>query len=184
MAFPRLPVDAAKAAAAKVEIPEALAELNVFRVLLHHPPLARRVSDLLMTQLFRGHLDRRLRELVIMRIGWTTGCDYEWTQHWRVAQQFGVDPGDLLALRAWRESDRFGAAERAVLAATDETLEHGRVSPETWAACEKVLPTAEERLELASAISTWHLISEMARTLEIPLEEGVASWPPEGVGPG
>jgi hypothetical protein len=36
--------------------------------------------------LWHGKLDPRLRELVIMRIGWLTASDYEWTQHWRVAQ--------------------------------------------------------------------------------------------------
>ena len=179
------PLDAAaaKAAAAEAGIPEAMAELNVFRILLRHPQLARRVNDLLLTQLFSGHLDRRLRELIIMRIGWTTACDYEWTQHWRVAQQFGVEPQDLLAVRDWRSSDRFGATERAILAATDETLASGCVSAETWADCERALPSAEERLELVSAISTWHFISEMAKTLQIPLEQGVASWPPEGEKP-
>jgi len=181
---PPLDVAAAKAAAAEAEIPEALADLNVFRILLRHPPLARRVNDLLLTQLFSGHLDRRLRELIIMRIGWSTACDYEWTQHWRVAQQFGVEPEDLLAVRDWRSSDRFGAAECAILSATDETMECGCISAKTWAACEAVLPSVEERLELVAAISTWHLISEMARTLQVPLEDGVASWPPDGGKPG
>ena len=64
-------------------------------------------------------LDARLRELVIMRIGWATGSVYEWTQHWRVALQLGVDEADVLAVRDWRSSDRFGPVERAVLAYTD-----------------------------------------------------------------
>jgi alkylhydroperoxidase family enzyme len=58
-----------------------------------------------------------------MRIAWATGSEYEWTQHWSIAQErFGVGRKELLALRDWRSSDRFGPAERAVLEATDETL--------------------------------------------------------------
>ena len=35
-----------------------------------------------------------------------------------------------------------------------------------------------------AAIATWRWISQVARTLEIPLEEGVAAWPPDGQSPG
>jgi len=62
-----------------------------------------------------------------------TGSDYEWTQHRKIAQaRFGVSADELLALRDWRRADRFGPAERAVLAATDETLETGTILPPCW----------------------------------------------------
>ena len=174
----------AKRRAAEMELPEALAELNVFRVMLHQPLLAKALSDLLLAQLLRGALDARLRELIIMRIGWATGCDYEWTQHWRIAQErFGCSEDDLLALRDWRASERFGPAERAVLAATDETLASGAISAATWAEVEAAFPSPGERLEVVSAIGTWHLISNVARGIGFPLEEGVASWPPDGIAP-
>ena len=157
-----------------------MAELSIFRVLLHHPPVAKAVFGLLSTLLFNSKLDLRLRELVIMRIGWVTGSVYEWTQHWRVAKALGVDEADLLAVREWRSADRFGDAERAVLAATDETLATGTISPETWKACEANVGGREDLLELVAAIGTWRMISSLLRSLEIPLEEGVEPWPPDG----
>jgi alkylhydroperoxidase family enzyme len=176
-------VEEAKQAGAAVGIDARLAELNIFRALLHHPRLARVVADLLLTLLFGGKLDARLRELVIMRIGWVTGSEYEWTQHWRIATQLGIPAEDLLALRAWRSSRRLGAADRAVLAATDETLETGTITRETWAACEAHVGSPEALLELVAAIGTWRLISSLLRSLEIPLEAGVEPWPPDGVRP-
>jgi alkylhydroperoxidase family enzyme len=181
--IPMLSAGAASAAAEEVGLPAQMAELNIFRALLHDPELAKAVSDVLLTLLFRGKLDARLRELIIMRIGWATGSVYEWTQHWRIARQLGVEEADLLALRDWRSSDRFGEPEQAILAATDETLETGTISAETWKRCEAQLGSTEERLELAAAIGTWSLISSVVRSLGIPLEEGVAPWPPDGVGP-
>ena len=165
-------------------VPDALADRNIFRLLLRRPATAKAVNDLLYSLLFGGALDARLRELVILRIGWATGSDYEWTQHWTVAQRaFGCDPADLLAVREWRNSERFGEAERAVLAATDETLETGTISAETWARCERHLADEEACLELVVAIGAWRLVSQLTRSVEIPLEEGVGSWPPDGVGP-
>ncbi len=177
---PRLPIDQSLAVGEQAGIPAMMAELSIFRVLLHHPPVAKAIFGLLSTLLFKSKLDMRLRELVIMRIGWVTRSVYEWTQHWRVAKTLGVDEGDLLAVREWRSADRFGDPERAVLAATDEMLAGGTISAETWAACEKHVGAREELLELVAAIGTGHMIASLFRSLEIPLEEGVEPWPPDG----
>src|ERR1700758_5786433 len=93
---PKLPLGEAQAAADEAAVPDYMAELSIFQVLLNHPPLARALNDLLATMLWHGALDPRLRELVIMRIGWLTHCDYEGTQHWRGAAGLGVPPEDLL----------------------------------------------------------------------------------------
>jgi alkylhydroperoxidase family enzyme len=178
---PRLPLDEAKAAADEAGVPDYMAELSIFQVLLNHPKLARVVNDLLATMLWHGTLDPRLRELVIMRIGWLTACDYEWTQHWRVACGLGVPVEDLLGVRDWPAHDGFGAAERAVLAATDEVVGDGAVSEATWAACERELGSEPAVLiELATAIGAWRMIASILHSLEVPLEDGVLSWPPDG----
>ena len=176
-----LTLEASRKQAEELGLPAPLAELNIFRLLLRRPLVAKALSDLLMSLLFRGKLNDRLRELVIMRIGWATGSDYEWTQHWRIAQDtFGCSKAELLALRDWRSSDLFAEPDRAVLTATDETLETGTVSPETWRLCLEHVGDEEECIELVTAIGAWRLISQLTRSLEIPLEEGVDSWPPDG----
>jgi alkylhydroperoxidase family enzyme len=182
--IPLLPVDEAKAAADEAGVPDYMAELSIFQALLNHPRLAGVFNDLLATLLWHGALDGRLRELVIMRIGWLTGCDYEWTQHWRVASRLGVSPEDLLGVRDWPEYDGFGPAERAVLAATDDIVRSGAVSGTSWAACERELSSDTTVLiELVTAIGAWRMVASILQSLEVPLEEGVASWPPDGRSP-
>jgi alkylhydroperoxidase family enzyme len=176
-----LDVDAALAAGSAAGVPDQLAELSIFRVLLRRERLAKATSDLLLSLLFGGSLDARLRELVIMRIGWRTGSAYEWTQHWRVATDLGVSPDDLLALRE-DEVTALGPLERAVVAATDEALDGRRISDETMGDLRRHLDD-DAVLELVAAIGTWSMVSTVLRSLDVPLEEGVAAWPPEGVGP-
>ena len=178
-----LPAEEAKALAGSAGVLERMAELSVFRVLLRQPGVAKAVQDLLVALLFRGKLDARLRELLIMRIGWATASVYEWTQHWRVARELDIPAEDLLAVRDWRHSDRFDARDRAVLAATDETLIDGRIGDATWRECCRHLATDAERLELVAAIGCWRMISSLLRSLEVPLEDGVAAWPPDGAAP-
>jgi alkylhydroperoxidase family enzyme len=179
-----LPMEESLARAGELDIVSQIAELNIFRTLLHHPRVAKVVNDLLMMLLFDGNkLDARLRELLIMRIGWQTGCDYEWTQHWHIALQFGLTENELEAVKDWRNADCFDDTDRAVLAATDETLASGRISDATWAACEATLGEPTVLIELNVAIGCWRLISQFARSSGIELEDGVASWPPEGESP-
>lgn len=181
--IPLLDVEQALEIARKEGLPEQLAELNIFRALLHRPLVAKAVSDLLVALLFRGEFDARLRELVIMRLGWETASVYEWTQHWRVALGLDVPADDLLAVRDWRASDRFDARDRAILAATDETLADGVISPATWSSCVEHVGEPGLLVELVCAIGNWRMISSVLRSLEIPLEDGVELWPPDGRGP-
>ncbi|MCV7440573.1 carboxymuconolactone decarboxylase family protein [Mycobacterium seoulense] len=181
---PKLPLEEATAAADEAAVPNYMAELSIFQVLLNHPSLARAINDLLATMLWHGALDARLRELVIMRIGWLTACDYEWTQHWRVASRLGVSPDDLLGVRDWQAHRGFGPTERAVLAATDDVVRDGAVSDASWAACERELNCDTTVLiELVTAIGAWRMVASILHSLRVPLEEGVSSWPPDGRSP-
>ena len=177
-----LSVEDAIETAKGVGIRESMAKVNAYRMLLNNPQLARGVNGLLTTLLFTNKtIDVRLRELIIMRIGWVTGSCYEWTQHWRVAERLKIDGESVVAVRDWQNADCLSAADKAVLAATDETLNDGRISDATWAACCEHLSSEAERIELVLAISNWRLFSEMFQSLRIPLEEGVDHWPPDGL---
>ncbi|BBY45310.1 carboxymuconolactone decarboxylase family protein [Mycobacteroides abscessus] len=174
----------ARERAAQCGIPDAMAELSVFRIALHQPPVAVALHGMLEALLWKGALDARLRELIIMRIGWVTDSVYEWTQHWRVARLLDVPERDLLGVRDWQNAGHFGEAERAVLAATDETLRDGTISDETWAECQRALHGDPAVLvELVAAIGNWRLFSALLRSLHVPLEDGLEGWPPDGVRP-
>ena len=182
---PLLPVAEAEVLAGKAGLDPAWGRINAFRVLLHHPPVAAAIARTLIFLLYRSKvLDRRLRELIIMRIGWRTGADYEWTQHWRIALELGIPEADVLGVRDWQAHGAFGPADRAVLAATDDVLAHGMISDESWAMWTATAPSVEATVEMVAAIGNWRLFSELLHNLDIPLEDGLASWPPDGSAPG
>lgn len=179
-----LSVEEAVARGGEVRIHPDLARLEVMRALLHHPPLAKAIQTLLIMLLYKGRiLDERLRELLIMRIAWRTASLYEWTQHWRVARDLGMEESDILGVRDWRGFAGYGRPERAVLAAVDETLDTGAVSPATMAECLRLLGSPAQGIELLAAIGNWRMFSQLLRTLRVPLEDGLAAWPPDGAMP-
>jgi alkylhydroperoxidase family enzyme len=76
----------------------------------------------------------------------------------------------------------FGDVERAVLAATDEALAGRRIGDATMAVLREHLDD-DAVLELVAAIGTWSMISTVLRSLDVPLEDGVMAWPPDGAVP-
>ena len=181
---PMLPVDEATKRADALGLNPQFANLSVFRILLHNQPVAKEVAKTLTTLLFDGNvLDPRLRELVIMRIGWKTGAVYEWTQHWRVARGMEIPEADLLAVRNWQNATTLTPADRAVLQATDDTLDQGFIQPDTWDECSKHLASEAERVELVIAIGNWYMFAQLLQSLNVPLEDGIEPWPPDGQAP-
>jgi alkylhydroperoxidase family enzyme len=60
----------------------------------------------------------------------------------------------------------------------------GAVSEQSWAACKREFGGDQAMLiELVTAISGWRMIASILHSLQVPLEDGVASWPPDGVPP-
>ena len=87
-------------------------------------------------------------------------------------------------MRDWRAYEGFGRTERAVLAATDDVVCDGVLSAASWADCERELGGDRTVLiELVTAIGAWRMVASILRTLNVPLEDGVASWPPDGRAP-
>jgi len=162
-------------------MPARRTQSEAFRVVANNPGVARVAFGQLMQLLENNKLDTRLRELMIMRIGWVTGSAYEWTQHWRVATTAVIQPEDILAVRDWRASGRLTPADRAILAATDECLAGRSISDDIWAEVAKHVPDPAHQVEFIIAMGNWMAFSLLFRTLRIPLAEGIAIWPPDGL---
>jgi 4-carboxymuconolactone decarboxylase len=91
-----------------------------YQALLHSPGLASAWFEFNNAVRFQTGLGDRMRELVIMRVAALTGCTYVWKVHQaQYAGPAGVTPQQVEALRDWRRSGLFGAAESALLAYTD-----------------------------------------------------------------
>jgi alkylhydroperoxidase family enzyme len=162
-------------------MPARRTQSEAFRVVANNPGVARVAFSQLMQLLENNKFDTRLRELMIMRIGWVTGSAYEWTNHWRVATTAGIPPEDILAVRDWPLSDRLGAADKAILAATDECLAGKSISDAAWTEVAKHVTDPEQQVEFIVAMGNWLMFSMLFRNLRIPLGEGIAVWPPDGL---
>jgi alkylhydroperoxidase family enzyme len=178
-----LPPDDARRTGAELGIPDFISQNGLFRTLLVHPPIAQSLWGLVHALLREGQLDAGVRELVIMRVAWRTGAAYEWAQHWRVSLSAGLGEEKVADVRDWPQSGRFSGAERAALAAADDLVDFGAARPETWTVCEREFPRDRDCVELLSAIATYHMLAQLLRSLEVPLDDELEMWPPDGQAP-
>jgi alkylhydroperoxidase family enzyme len=162
-------------------LPARRTQSEAFRVVANNPGVARVAFGQLLQLLENNRFDTKLRELMIMRIAWVTGSAYEWTQHWRVATTAGIAAEDVLAVRDWQGSARLMPADRAILAATDECLAGKSISDAAWAEVTRHVTEPAQQVEFIIAMGNWMTFSLLFRNLRIPLADGVAVWPPDGV---
>ncbi len=74
-------------------------DLNLFRVLMHHPKLTRRWTVFAGHVLHKQTLGLRDRELLILRIGWLNQAEYEWAQHVEIAKRGGISETEIPIVR-------------------------------------------------------------------------------------
>ena len=144
--------------------------INVYRTLLHSPPLAESWFEHINRVRWGTEIDGRLRELVSIRIGHLVGSAYVLRQHVpRLAAGEGVARDECDALADWATSSLFDARERAALAYVDAMTRHGAVPDATFAALE---PHFSDRqiVELTMMVGAYISHARVLQALDVDLE--------------
>lgn len=143
--------------------------LRVMATLAHSPPLLRNFMRLGNSILERASLDKRLRELAILRVAQLAGCDYEWAHHVEIGRRVGLSDDDLRALPNWREDSRFDARDRAVLAYAETIARDITVDDATFAAVRAQFNN-QELVELTVSIGFYCMIPRILLPLQVENE--------------
>jgi alkylhydroperoxidase family enzyme len=144
--------------------------INVYRTLLHSPPLAESWFEHINRVRWGTQLSGRLREIVIIRVGHLEGSAYVMRQHVPgLAEAEGLTRAECDALADWRESDLFDAAERAALGYVDAVVGGGSVPDPAF---EPLRAHFDDRaiVELTVMIGAYISHCRVLRALEVDLE--------------
>jgi alkylhydroperoxidase family enzyme len=143
--------------------------LNLYRMLLHSPPVAEGWLAFFTAVRQKGTLSGRHRELAIMRIAVINGADYEFTQHVPFALAEGVTQAQLDALRAGREPDGLSGADRAVLAYADAMTRQVRVPDDVFARVREHF-AERELVELTATVAGYNCVSRFLEAVGVDHE--------------
>lgn len=142
--------------------------LNLYRMLLHSPPVAEGWLAFLTAIRQQCTLSGRIRELVILRIAVLNGADYEFRQHIPFALKEGITQAEINALRQDRTRD-FPSVEQSVVAYTDAMTRDVHV-PESVFEAVKAHFDERELVELTATVAAYNLVSRFLEALQVDHE--------------
>lgn len=149
--------------------------INVYRTLLHSPPLAESWFEHINKIRWGTEIDGRLREIVIIRLGHLVSSAYVLRQHVpKLAVAEGMTEAECNALADWEPSDMFSDAERATLAYVD-AMARDIVVPDNVFEPLRAHFSHRQIVELSLMVGAYISHSRVLQALEVDLE-------PDGLG--
>jgi alkylhydroperoxidase family enzyme len=149
--------------------------LNIFRTLAHNEALSKGFRRLGAHLLGGGVLPAREREIVILRIGWRCGSEYEFGQHHVIGSSAGLTADEIARLADCGRGD-WDEGDRALVALADELCDVDVVTEDTWRTLSKRWSDAE-LLELLVLAGFYRMVSGMLNSVGVALETQTLRWP-------
>jgi alkylhydroperoxidase family enzyme len=148
--------------------PDAPRLTNGIASMLHHPQLAEKFLAFNGQLLWDPALEPRLRELAVLRVAWRTRSAYEWVQHVKLSQRYGVTRAEVDVIAAG-EYDGLAPLESDLLRATDQLLDGYRIDDVTWA---RLAAELDEKtlLELIFVVGTYTALAMVFNGIGIELD--------------
>ncbi len=143
--------------------------INIIRVLMQNPKLARSWSRFAGYILSHQSLPARDREILILRIGWLNQAPYEWEQHVRIGKNAGLTDEEIDRISKGPKAgwDRHDAA---LLQAADDLYEKSAVSDETWQQLSERY-SIEQMMDAVFTIGQYNLVSWALNSFGVPLDD-------------
>lgn len=149
--------------------------LNLDRMLLHSPALAKGWNVFLGCVRNGLELSPRLRELAMCVVAVLNDAEYEFHHHAPEFIKAGGTPGQVEALRHVKvgmcDVDLFDARERAAIQLAIEMTHGVQVKDSTFAAARSSLQAEQLVVELVGVIATYNMVSRFLVALQIEPED-------------
>ena len=116
-------------------------------------------------------LNPRLRELLILQVGYLTKSPYEFSHHIEISQSFGVTEDDIRQLINLTEGEAttLSAVDVLALNAARELTENGAINDSTWAALAQHFDSSL-LTEIVIVVSFYNYVVRVLSALQIDIE--------------
>lgn len=158
-------------------MPPGMPPLRLFRTIAHSPRVLKKIRA--SNLLDRGPLDRRDREIVILRTTARCGSEYEWGVHVSAfAARFDINQDTVTATATAKWNDPvWSDTESALVRLVDELHDTSTICDDLWAKLKENWST-EQLVELVTLVGFYHSISFLTNGLGVEREDLSAPFPP------
>lgn len=154
--------------------------IALYRALVNSPGMTRAWGGLAEYMRYGSKLDKRLRELAIIQVGYLARSEYEYSHHTKLGlDQFGVTEADIHAIS--RESDEAEGAgglpecETVVLKAAREMVNAQAISAASFEKLSGYF-SREDLVDLIVTIGFYCGVVRVLGSLEIDVEDEYAAY--------
>jgi 4-carboxymuconolactone decarboxylase len=161
--------------AAQRNEPGAPRVVNALGLLMRYPALAKAFLTFNRHLLFNSSLSDRIRELLILRIAWLRGAEYEWAQHVLLAQKAGLGKEEIEAVKEGPRCPVWAPLDAALLAAVDELHADAFVTDTTWDALAAGLDQ-RQLMDLVFTVGAYDLLAMAFNTFGLELDPGLEGF--------
>jgi alkylhydroperoxidase family enzyme len=125
-------------------------------------------------------IDPRLRELLILQVGYTLRSEYEFSHHVKISRAFGVTADDIRSLMRYAkgEPSTFTDVEQSALRAASELTVNADISDATWADLAQHFDS-EQLVEIVLIVGYYNHVARLLRALRIDVEPEYQKYVPD-----
>lgn len=146
-------------------------QLNVYRVMAHHPALLRAWTNM-RNHVVRGNsLPDDDLEIVILRTGVRRGSAYEWAHHVVRGRKIGLSDAQIVAV-AEGPSATASERHRLLMKAVDELVDGSALGRESTAALSQVYGAAGV-FDVIAAVGMYTTLSYILKSFDTPIDDDV-----------
>jgi 4-carboxymuconolactone decarboxylase len=145
-----------------------------FRALLHRPQATSYLTSLGAQLRFQSAMPEDLKELAIILVAREWNSAIEWTGHAVLAEQAGVSPASIEAIRTGRAPEGLSESEQIIACVVHGLLRHKDVPDDAFAAAETLLGT-QGIVDLALTCSYYTAVCLAQLVLRPEMEPGRVS---------
>jgi 4-carboxymuconolactone decarboxylase len=150
--------------------------MNIFGTLAHNPRLLKRFGLMSGGLLGKGTLPAREREIVILRMGWRCGAEYEFGQHTVIGLDAGLTHDEVRRITLPCDRASFPPDDDSLLHLVDELYDGNAVSDTTWNSLAARWP-ASQMVELVVLAGFYWMVCALLNSCRVDLEPGAMGWP-------
>ncbi len=149
---------------------------NVLKTLMRNMNLLNSWNGFAAHIMTNSTLDARLREMLIMRVGWLTQSDYEWGQHVLMSAPAGLTHADHLRIKEGPNAAGWNELEKTLLQAADELIADAFIQDATWDVLTRHLST-QQIMDAVFTVGQYNMLAMALNSIGVQREEGVPGFP-------
>ena len=142
---------------------------NLLCTQLLHPALAKAFLTFNAHHFYASTLEARVREILILRIGWLTRAEYEVLAHLGLGKKAGLSDEELARIQRGPDAPGWAPLDADLLRAVDELHKDARIGDATYKRLSAHFD-AKQLLDLVHIVGCYGILAMVLNTFRVPFE--------------